>query len=130
HGRAMSLEGSTPSPSAVWERGSAERASVQGLLALPRSALYAFGDRLTVGYLALNQVMKVRTLLPEPWDRGAPLSVETRFLQETWFLGIIRGSANGRPSGSEPENGGSSPSPRTGGSGARCFTARYANRQS
>jgi hypothetical protein len=54
------------------------------------------GDRLTVGCLALNQAMKVRALLPE-------------FVANVF----IPGSANGRPSGSEPENGGPIPSPGT-----------------
>jgi hypothetical protein len=47
NGRAMSLEGSTPSPSA-W--------CAQGIL----------GDRLMVGRQSLKLLMKVRLLLPEP----------------------------------------------------------------
>ena len=67
--RAMSLEGSTPSPSASmcpWPSGKgASLPSWTGGFDSRRALSISFGDRLTVGCLALNQAMEVRILLPE-----------------------------------------------------------------
>src|SRR5215510_3737594 len=70
--RAMSLEGSTPSPSAScsWPIGTRRQPSkLNRRVRSPQSTFRrcddTFGDRLTVGRLALNQAMEVRFLLPE-----------------------------------------------------------------
>ena len=66
----MSLEGSTPSPSAsTCALGRA--AKVPGFQpgeagSIPAGHSDSFGDRLTAGCRALNPVMQVQVLLPEP----------------------------------------------------------------
>lgn len=68
-GRAMSLEGSTPSPSALlcpWPSGRGTGLPTrQGGFDSRRALWNAIGDRLVVGRLALNQETEVRPLLPE-----------------------------------------------------------------
>ena len=66
-GRATSLEGSTPSPSAdnhvlLAERQRLQASNLARRVRLPQGTL---GDRLTVGRLPLKQAVKVRVLLPE-----------------------------------------------------------------
>ncbi len=66
----MSLEGSTPSPSALCALGrAAEVPGFQpgevGSTPAGHSRTMMIGDRLVVGRLALNQEMEVRPLLPE-----------------------------------------------------------------
>ena len=74
NGRAMSLEGSTPSPSAsikyvpLAERQRRQPSKLERRVQLPQGIL---GDRLTVGCLALNQVVEVQILLPELDDISA-----------------------------------------------------------
>ena len=69
-GRAMSLEGSTPSPSAfttqvlLAERQRRQPSKLERWVQLPQGIL---GDRLTVGRLPLKQSVKVRSLLSEPF---------------------------------------------------------------
>ena len=68
--RVMSLEGSTPSPSAVcsWPSGKgASLPSWKGGFNSRRALRVQFGDRLTAGRLALNQDVVVRVHLPEPF---------------------------------------------------------------
>jgi hypothetical protein len=79
NGRAIfpkSLEGSTPSPSAscddvpLAERQRRQPSKLDSRVRLPEGTLGilgdgAIGDRLTVGRLALNQVVEVQVLLPE-----------------------------------------------------------------
>src|SRR6185295_12846831 len=66
--RAMSLEGSTPSPSAfatnvpLAERQRRQPSKLARWVQLPQGTL---GDRLTVGHLPLKQSVEVRFLLPE-----------------------------------------------------------------
>ena len=68
-GRAMSLGGSTPSPSALlcpWPIGrGASLPSWRGGFDSRRALWNVIGDRLVVGLLALNQETEVRPLLPE-----------------------------------------------------------------
>ena len=68
-GRAMSLEGSTPSPSASmcpWPSGKGSSLpSWRGGFDSRRALWNVIGDRLVVGFLALNQKTEVRPLLPE-----------------------------------------------------------------
>ncbi len=67
------LEGSTPSPSAATkyvplaDRQRRQPSKLDRRVRFPHGTLYSnlFGDRLTVGYLTLNQVIEVRILFPE-----------------------------------------------------------------
>ncbi len=65
----MSLEGSTPSPSASmcpWPSGKGSSLpSWRGGFDSRRALWNVIGDRLVVGFLALNQKTEVRPLLPE-----------------------------------------------------------------
>jgi hypothetical protein len=77
----MSLEGSTPSPSALMtnvplaERQRRQPSKLDRRVQLPQGIL---GDRLTVGCLPLNQATEVRVLLPEPFgDRDAQIADNT-----------------------------------------------------
>ena len=82
----MSLEGSTPSPSALIidvplaERQRHQPSKLARWVQLPQGTL---GDRLMVGCLTLNQATEVRVLLPELFgDR------DSRFIDNTagWLL--------------------------------------------
>ena len=79
--RAMSLEGSTPSPSALKhhvplaERQRRQPSKLERRVQLPQGIL---GDQLTVGCLPLNQATEVRILLPEPFgDRESQFGDNT-----------------------------------------------------
>ena len=74
-GRAMSLGGSTPSPSALpcpWPSGrGCQPSKLARRVRLPQGTLGTLiGDRLAVGFLALNQATEVRPLLPELAERA------------------------------------------------------------
>src|SRR4051794_13872054 len=90
HGRAMSLGGSTPPPSASAPRGSAGgrapafQAGDGGSIPAPRSSRRALGRA-------------VEAPAPHAGQAGPTPT------------GHSRGSANGRPPGLEPDGGGSNP---------------------
>src|SRR5262249_52412804 len=92
-----SRRGGFDSHRALWFRnqvsgdGSQPEEPVFGCLLIPGPWLLVFGDRLVVGFLALNQETKVRTLLPE------------------LFFGNRLAA---KPPGSEPGDEGATPSSR------------------
>jgi hypothetical protein len=109
NGRAMSLGGSTPPPSAsrgvryvpLAERSRHRLPMPDRRVRLPQGTL---GDRLTAGYPALNRTVEVRVLLPEP-ARGETHQTYEQFDPGQLLLVVTPGSdPGGRWFDSSPRN--------------------------